>query len=258
MERELINEFKHAAKHLLEFNKERLEAHSYEEDYSRIFYDKYTSAQDILNNYENLYEIIDIDNFGDYSSWIRKYTELVKEYSKFLKLCELNPYSFKRTIPIELYKGSFDSLKAYFDRLMIYSLYATTINYEHNTKNINLDEVVVRDNVPCHKVLQKNKNVIYLPFNTELFDTYFVHNPYNKTEEKRIMKLFENDDINVIYGLYGFSYESDIDDKIIDLMNLKSQIEGSKFYELRKESKDLGSYHMGIIYKPKNIKKYRN
>lgn len=231
-----------------EYNTNLLESETFDIEYSKIFYDRYSAAKK-----KKIDDLIleEDDEFDDYQSWINKYELLVKEYTKFLRYIDLNPTRFKKISPIELFKGSFDSLKKSNGNLWLFTKYANTFNQDGKKLGIQLTDITVRDGVPNHIIKTENGKVYHIPFNTTGFDTIYVHNPYNKREETMIHKLLDNDNLCVIYGLYGFSEEENIDEKIEHLKELRDKLTGAKLYEVNKETNNLGKIHMGVIYKPR-------
>ena len=237
---------------LFEYNAELLEKSKKDEEYSKIFYDKFTSAQKSIVENADIYDTLEEEKYNDYKTWMNNYRSVLVEYANFLRNCKLNPNKFKKSCPIELFKGSLDSLRYQFPNLRVYSKYATTFNIDNKKLDIIPNDITVRHGNPAYKLLTESGSIIYLPTNTDLYNMFYVHNPYNKKEENMIHSLLENDKLTVIYGLFGSPDEEDIDKKIEDLRTLKKNLVGARFYEVRKDDPKLGEYHIGLLYKPNN------
>ena len=237
---------------LIEYNNQLLEEINTEEEYSKLFYDKFSSAQKQLakniEDYDQLHESV----YAEYDPWLEKRKTLLKEYANFLKYNNLNPNRFKSNNSIELFTGSYDTLKhCYKNSIEVYSKYASTLATTAPAHRIHHMEIGVRNGRPCYVLHVPNSDTkLYVPFNY-FFDRIYVQNPHTSKERSMMERLVANEDLSVIYGLYGSPLEEDIDKRISDLQRLKTEIEGAKFMEYRGETKKLGPYHIGLIYKPR-------
>lgn len=235
---------------LFEYNAQLLEEQDLETSYSDMFF-KYFKVieRSTLCDVDNFDAIRD-QNATNYDAWIKRRKDLLKVYINFLRFCNLSPNRFKEP-SIELSKGVFDSLKSeYSKNIIVYSKYANTLG---SAKGVELHDITIRDGVPCFKLQNfEGRPPIILPLNINVYDRYYIHNPYSDKEAKTYEKLVANPDLTVIYGLYGFSKDEGIDEKIEELKYLKSYIPNSQFFELRGETQKIGEYHVGLIYKPKN------
>lgn len=226
----------------------------FNQEYYSLFNEMYKSAQKSIEQNSNEEDLSKEKGLTEYPEWRKKHLFLLREYSRFLKFCDLNPYKLRKHSPIELFKGPEDSLRTMDPYIDVSSIYAGSFENLKKAGGIQLTNVSVKKGVPCHVIKTAWKTVLYVPFDTEVRDLYYVHNPYNEEEEENILGLLENDDLNVIYGLYGYNLEGNIDEKVEKLRKTKEDLKDAKFFELHKENSHFGEYQIAMIYKPKKQK----
>ena len=221
-----------------------------EDDYENLYIKLFRIYQsNCLVNEENITSSKQINHI-QYEDWLLKRLALLTKYSEFLRICNVNPNRFKEP-SIELLKGQYDSLiRSYPKYIKVYSKYGATFS-EKLKGEVILQDITVIDGVPNYVLKTADGTKATVPFNVELFDIYYVHNPYTSREEKMCQELVSNPNLTTVYGLYGLASEKDIDSKIDDLRSFSKEIPRAQFHELRGVTKNIGEFHIGLIYKPR-------
>lgn len=230
----------------------RLRESGIENEYDKIFRKKFDGY--LKEKYgASIAANIDKDEYESiYEKWLLNQKRLFGYYVDFLKAFKVAPNQCK-VHPTELFKGDYDTLKhSYRKQLEVFSKYASTINTDVYTKGIHsFDDVSICNGFPCYCIDTDDGNIIHLPVKQNLFYTYYVHNPYSKKEKNIIMRMLQNDSIDITYGLYGYTKFGDIDSQIEELKRLKQELPEATFMDLVKNDGTEESFHMALLYKPK-------
>ena len=232
------------------------------EEYRLLFYSFF--ARDYEKRHkEPPYSINEIEIIREFEEWLKKQALLTEAYAKCLSRLNYAP----RKLPsegssyIELYKGDYDTLKkAFHEHITVYSNYATTIDpIKAKDYSLSNNDMHVIRKVPVIKRDIAGKTV-YLPFSPFKVNMVYVHNPYSKVEENRIRSLLQNDDLNVVYGIFGLTTDPELEYKLNQLDELFNELlshnqRTNKFFsDIVNDRKDIGDYKIGLIYKPRKIK----
>lgn len=250
---------------LFEFNANLMEqnADNLQVEYSRFLYNKFLSEESKIIKDPDKFNTAEASGADDFDLWLKRREELCRRYSVFLRNCHLNPTkaSIKKGSSIELFKGKYDSLKTTWKAaVQLYSKYASTLDYTGKKNGIFPSVPTVRNGKPGQILVSPQcDEKIFLPFDTEVHDRYYVHNPENANELRAMESLLQNDDITVIFGLYGFVQDEDLSAKIKRLRALEEVLEKTKeiypyFFQgksRRSDSIQLPPYQMLVVYKPK-------
>lgn len=226
--------------------------------YDLLFYNRFASEYEKKYG-TRPYSINDPKVIKKFSEWLKKQSALLNVYADCLRRLKWAPRKTptRENIYVELYKGDVDSLvKAFPEHITVLSNYATTIDpIKSKNPALSNSEVYVRNGVPSIKTYFCNKPV-YLPYDPFVINSLYVHNPYSGIEGRRIESLLHNDDLSVVYGIYGLETDPQLEYKLIELSKLYEELlkdnQTTKLYKSGKEYRsDIGEYQMGIIYKPR-------
>lgn len=234
---------------------------SIKEKYRLLLYERF--AKDYEKKHGKApYSINDKSVIKEFEVWLEKQALLINIYADCLRRLNWAP----RKLPtpgnsyIELFKGDVDTLiKSFPEHITVYSSFASTID-PIKARNVSLcnEDVHVKGKTPTIKREVIGKP-IYLPFSPFKINTLYVHNPYSKEEERKIKTLLQNDDLNIVFGIYGLSSDPQLHYKINQLSKLFEELleknKRTKIFLSSDSKPGIGEYQMGLIYKPRNLDK---
>lgn len=230
----------------------RLRESNIMDEYNRIFvrkFEEYLFKMHGINAQEYDKEFYQ----SMYAQWLASQRMLFRDYVGFLRKCKLAPNKDKEN-PTELFKGSYDTLKEYYPVILgVFSRYASTIETDSISEGLNsFDDIYVKKDGSLYPIIETNAgSKLRIPFEKEAQFTYYVHNPYDDKEKEKILRLLQNPNMEVTFGLYGYKCEEDIDKKVEELRRLKKEIPGAQFFTQEFDDDSPDAYNIGLLYKPR-------
>ena len=191
----------------------------------------------------NLYEEFKKSGSNDFEIWLSKEQEIVRYYKAFIETLDFIP----RRGVLEFNKGKYNSVVNNLSEGIGILVSEEKINDKKNTRSINGKVLIDKKDI----ILEYNKirsNINFINF----FITQF---PTNKETINILADLSSNDKI-IFIGAYGDLNDNDKEEKLINLYNLKQELQiylGKNFYG---EVVNTSNYYLATITPKYKYKKY--
>lgn len=183
------------------------------ENYKQKLLEQYKSSQGI-NSSSNQSKIY----MADFVPWLLKQQSIGNNYAEFLEYLEL---PFDNYNCAEVGKNEFDTIvKPYRTTIITSDMEGlATIN---QTRIINGDFQVQRE-LPTIIIPSDNHTIRKIIPQTRI-RTYMTQNPYNQSNITNWENLHNSKEAAIILGVYGSTYDKDIEEKIKQLQDLKEKL----------------------------------
>ncbi len=178
----------------------------------------------------------------EFKSWLKERQEIMTEYKCLLDCMDLE-YDYPSTV--EVGKGSLDSLSAIKSNISLITPYASDLKSQSNNKIIQGNLEVVDIDYPQPSVnLDKRTQNIY---------SFMTHNPYKLHNIKGWDLLHNVDGYRIILGIFGNTFDKDIEEKENLIQAFRDSLEGYADIEFAR-NKD--KYYSVLVTKNRLYKKY--
>lgn len=184
-----------------------------------------------------------LDFLSEFDDFILERQRILREYQEFI--CEMFPYSEENCV--EVGKGFLDSI-AIDTNIQMITPYIAGIN-QSKQKVINANFKVTDGNPYIFKRTMGKYNIRSVNPNICHFIT---QNPYSISNISNWDQLHNNKDM-ITVGVYGSTFDKDVNSKLEQLKHLKEKLMDDTYYEYYVTEDDMYCY--AISSKPKTLKK---